>query len=227
MSFSILFARALFFFLSFIIMCAYVVSMEEVPTPATYLWGASMGFLAGGLFIGLDLAFKQLKLRTFNIVVVGLFFGYLMFLALNLIFSTLLDISGLNKDLPLIEVTRLFFLLFGSYLGLTTTLRAADTIHFSIPFVKFTSAVPSAKNTPKPLMQKGESLKIKIQRLGKEELQGVGYLDDGTMVVVNGGRTYMGEIISTRVLSIKETPSGRMIFCNVAESEMSVYDDAL
>ncbi|MCB1180808.1 MAG: hypothetical protein KDK55_02130 [Chlamydiia bacterium] len=66
----------------------------------------------------------------------------------------------------------------------------------------------------KPLMQRGEFLKIKIQRQGKEERQGVGYLDDGTMVVVNGGGDYIGEQIKTRVLSVKHTTSGRMIFSN-------------
>lgn len=69
----------------------------------------------------------------------------------------------------------------------------------------------------KPLMQRGEYLKIKIQRLGKEENQGVGYLDDGTMVVINGGGIHIGETIKTRVLSVKHTSSGRMVFCNVAD----------
>lgn len=74
-------------------------------------------------------------------------------------------------------------------------------------------------NALKPLMQKGEVLTIKIQRHGKEELQGVGYLDDGTMVVVNGGGDYIGESITASVLSVKHTSSGRMIFCNVADKE--------
>jgi len=66
-----------------------------------------------------------------------------------------------------------------------------------------------------PLMQHGELLKIRIQRVGKEEKQGVGYLEDGTMVVINGGGDFIGEQIDTRVLSVKHTPSGRMIFCNM------------
>ena len=70
----------------------------------------------------------------------------------------------------------------------------------------------------KPLMQKGEFLKIKILRQGKGEMQGVGYLEDGTMVVVNGGGKHIGETISARVLSVKHTTSGRMIFCNVSEN---------
>lgn len=69
----------------------------------------------------------------------------------------------------------------------------------------------------KPIMQSGEQLSVKIQRLGKEEKQGVGYLEDGTMVVVNGGGTCIGSTITAHVLSVKHTQSGRLVFCNIAE----------
>jgi len=78
-------------------------------------------------------------------------------------------------------------------------------------------------NALKPLMQAGEHIKIKIQRYGKEPRQGVGYLDDGTMVVVNGGGEYIGEIIGAKVLSVKHTTSGRMIFCNAQDEEGGEY----
>lgn len=76
-------------------------------------------------------------------------------------------------------------------------------------------------NSLKPLAQNGESLYIKIQRFGKEPRQGVGYLEDGTMVVVNGGADYIGATIRAQVLSVKHTTSGRMIFCNAADSDFS------
>ncbi len=66
----------------------------------------------------------------------------------------------------------------------------------------------------KPGAQRGEILQIKIQRLGKEPKQGVGYLDDGTMVVVNGGGEFLGQTIRTQVLSQKYSSSGKIIFCN-------------
>lgn len=72
-------------------------------------------------------------------------------------------------------------------------------------------------NALKPLAQMGETLSIKIQRYGKEPRQGVGYLDDGTMVVVNGGAEFIGETIQAQVLSVKHTSSGRMIFCNAMD----------
>jgi len=61
----------------------------------------------------------------------------------------------------------------------------------------------------------GDQLMVKVQRYGKEPRQGVGYLEDGTMVVINGGAEYLGEQVKAHVLSIKHTASGRMIFCNV------------
>ncbi len=79
--------------------------------------------------------------------------------------------------------------------------------------------IHSLSNALKPLMQAGEYIKIKVQRYGKEPRQGVGYLDDGTMVVVNGGGNYIGEIIDAKVLSVKHTSSGRMIFCNACDDE--------
>lgn len=87
--------------------------------------------------------------------------------------------------------------------------------------------IHSLSNALKPLMQAGEHIKIKIQRYGKEPRQGVGYLEDGTMVVVNGGGQYIGEVIDAKVLSVKHTTSGRMIFCNAKDEEGGYhsYDD--
>ncbi|PJD98257.1 MAG: hypothetical protein CK425_00835 [Parachlamydia sp.] len=75
-------------------------------------------------------------------------------------------------------------------------------------------------NALKPITQTGECLTIKIQRYGKEPRQGVGYLKDGTMVVVNGGAEFIGEEIKAYVLSVKHTASGRMIFCNAADDHV-------
>lgn len=83
--------------------------------------------------------------------------------------------------------------------------------------------INTLSSTLKPLAQNGESLNIKIQRYGKEPRQGVGYLDDGTMVVVNGGADYIGATIRVQVLSVKHTSSGRMIFCNT--SDLDYYQE--
>lgn len=98
-------------------------------------------------------------------------------------------------------------------------LLTADLSQSQIPAVEGIKIINlhSLSNALKPLMQAGESMKIKIQRLGKEPNQGVGYLEDGTMVVVNGGGDYIGECIDVQVLSVKHTSSGRMIFCNTLD----------
>ena len=83
----------------------------------------------------------------------------------------------------------------------------------------------SLSNALKPLMETGEMIRIKVQRFGKEARQGVGYLDDGTMVVVNGGGNFIGEVIDAQVLSVKHTSSGRMIFCNAFEAGLEEQND--
>jgi uncharacterized protein YacL len=102
---------------------------------------------------------------------------------------------------------------------LDANILSADISRIQTPSVEGITIINihALANALKPLMQTGEFIKIKIQRYGKEPKQGVGYLEDGTMVVVNGGGEYIGETIDAKVLSIKHTTSGRMIFCNVIE----------
>jgi uncharacterized protein YacL len=61
----------------------------------------------------------------------------------------------------------------------------------------------------------GEDLSITIVKEGKEHGQGVGYLDDGTMVVLENGRKMMGETVKVNVTSLLQTESGRIIFTKV------------
>ncbi len=309
--------------------------------------GIFIGLAFGFILIGFDIAFKRFNLRSFNIAVVGLFIGFLMGEALNLIFQAILDISLTIHILPQVtEIIKIALFLFGIYLGTIMTLRSSDELYVSIPFVKFTPLVHKKKdlildastlmdariidlsatglldhqliiprfvmkdiyiqmeigddilktkakrasevlkklqshpdldlryndtdfpelmdntsklirlarlldaniltadqsrvqmpaiegiriinmhvlsNALKPLMQAGELIKIKIQRLGKEPRQGVGYLEDGTMVVVNGGGGYIGENIDAQVLSVKHTTSGRMIFCNAMDEHAPTH----
>ena len=87
--------------------------------------------------------------------------------------------------------------------------------------------IHSLSNAFKAIPQNGEFLTIKIQRKGKEPGQGIGYLDDGTMVVVNGGEEFIFDTIKAQILSVKSTSSGRMIFCNAAEDEPLFNDSSL
>jgi uncharacterized protein YacL len=69
----------------------------------------------------------------------------------------------------------------------------------------------------KPAMLPGEQMNVKIVREGKEHGQGIGYLDDGTMVVVDEARKYLGKAADVVVTSVLQTTSGRMIFAKLKE----------
>ncbi len=67
----------------------------------------------------------------------------------------------------------------------------------------------------KPAVLPGEEMHVTIVRDGKEPHQGVGYLDDGTMIVVENGRRLMGEETDVQVTSVLQTVAGRMIFAKI------------
>ena len=67
----------------------------------------------------------------------------------------------------------------------------------------------------KPVVLPGEEMHVTIVRDGKEPHQGVGYLDDGTMIVVENGRRLIGEDTDVQVTSVLQTVAGRMIFAKV------------
>jgi uncharacterized protein YacL len=69
-------------------------------------------------------------------------------------------------------------------------------------------------NAVKPVLLPGEDIVIKIIQDGKELGQGVGYLDDGTMIVVEGGRQFIGSTIEVSVTRVLQTVAGRMIFAH-------------
>jgi uncharacterized protein YacL len=74
-------------------------------------------------------------------------------------------------------------------------------------------------NAMKPIVSTGETMQVSIVKEGKEPHQGVGYLEDGTMVVVENGRDYLDETVTATVTSVLQTPAGRMIFALVPALE--------
>ncbi|MED4399456.1 TRAM domain-containing protein, partial [Priestia megaterium] len=67
-------------------------------------------------------------------------------------------------------------------------------------------------NAIKPVVLPGEELSVYVVKDGKEQNQGVAYLDDGTMIVVENGREYVGSQLDVLVTSVLQTSAGRMIF---------------
>ena len=77
-------------------------------------------------------------------------------------------------------------------------------------------------NAVKPVVLPGEKMNVQVIKDGKEHHQGVAYLDDGTMIVVEGGREFIGKQIDVVVTSVLQTSAGRMIF-----AKPKVYEKAL
>jgi uncharacterized protein YacL len=72
-------------------------------------------------------------------------------------------------------------------------------------------------NAIKPVVLPGEGLKVFVIKEGKEQNQGVAYLDDGTMVVIDGGRRLIGKNVEVTVTSVLQTTAGRMIFTKMRD----------
>jgi uncharacterized protein YacL len=74
-------------------------------------------------------------------------------------------------------------------------------------------------NALKPAVLPGEPLQVRIIREGREYDQGVGYLQDGTMIVVEGGRGSVGQEVTVEVTSVLQSPSGKMIFTKMPAAQ--------
>ena len=70
----------------------------------------------------------------------------------------------------------------------------------------------------KPALLPGEELTVQIVREGKESNQGVAFLDDGTMIVVENGRRFIGQTVAVTVSTVLQTSAGRMIFAKAREN---------
>lgn len=84
-------------------------------------------------------------------------------------------------------------------------------------------------NALKPVVLPGEEMAVSIVKEGKEENQGVGYLEDGTMVVVEDGKKHIGEVLRVAITSVYQTAAGKMIFADarlpIRESGEDLFDD--
>lgn len=72
-------------------------------------------------------------------------------------------------------------------------------------------------NSVKPALLPGEEMRVIIAKEGKEERQGIAYLNDGTMIVIENGKSHIGQSIDIVVTSALQTSAGRMIFAKVKE----------
>lgn len=74
-------------------------------------------------------------------------------------------------------------------------------------------------NAMRPVFVAGEPINVSIIKEGRENNQGIGYLDDGTMIVVEDGKKYLGQVIECTVTSVLQTSAGKMIFAKKSEGK--------
>lgn len=217
-----IFGRIRLFFLSttiafsllFAYVCSYMQGEEQFQLFASY---AGIGVL---LIAGLLLLERQLKkadLKRTSILLLALPLGILLGVSFNAIFDACLGWIYQESFSLLRVYVQCASVLTGCFITSILAARAVNEL-FPNSQEKVSLSLNVAPNAPKPQTPTSEICKIKIQRLGKEPLQGVGYLEDGTMVVVNGGGKFLGEEIDVSFLSVKQTSAGRLIFCNTVEA---------
>jgi uncharacterized protein YacL len=100
---------------------------------------------------------------------------------------------------------------------LTTDYNLAKMAEFhGVPWLNLNSLAKSLR----PELMLGEQLEVELVKPGKEEGQAVGYIEDGSMVVVNGARNLIGRRVQAEIISVLPTGGGKMIFArHVAEVE--------
>ena len=74
-------------------------------------------------------------------------------------------------------------------------------------------------NAVKPILIPGEEFQLLIIKKGKENNQGVGYLDDGTMIIIENGEDYVGQEVPLVVISVMQTSAGRLVFAKIKENK--------
>ncbi|XAM00024.1 hypothetical protein OT109_01290 [Phycisphaeraceae bacterium D3-23] len=121
------------------------------------------------------------------------------------------DAEGVNVDQKLIDLSaqmqgRLMTNDFN--LNKIATLRGVDVINLN-----------DLAKALRPVVLPGEHLTVKLVKPGESSTQGVGYLEDGTMVVVENGRTHLDHLVDLVVTSTLQTSAGRMIFGKFAHEE--------
>lgn len=121
------------------------------------------------------------------------------------------DPQGKNIDEKLLNLTKT---LKGKILTTDFNLNKVATVS-GVKTLNINELVNQLKTTLLP----GEQLQVKVIQEGKEKTQGVGYLNDGTMIVVENGAAYLGKSVDTTVLRVLQTAAGRMIFVQALGKE--------
>jgi uncharacterized protein YacL len=114
------------------------------------------------------------------------------------------EFTGLSVDLKLVALTKHLQgkLITNDYnLNKVARLQGVTVINLN-----------DLANSLKPVFLPGERIEVRIVKAGEEPGQGVGYLEDGTMVVIESGREHLNQSVSVTITSVLQTSAGRMVF---------------
>ncbi len=150
----------------------------------------ALGTVLGGAIIFLETRIRAMSAKQ----VAGGFLGALV----GVLFALLLSVPLAKIDLPW-RVTR--------NLNKVAQVRGVQVLNIN-----------ELANALKPVVLPGEFMRVFILKEGKEYNQGVAYLDDGTMVVVDNARKLLGKNVDVTVTSVLQTTAGKMIFGKAIES---------
>jgi len=123
-------------------------------------------------------------------------------------------IKGKSVDQRLVDITREFngrLVTNDINLNKLATVQGVDVVNLN-----------DVANALKPRFLPGEQVRIRVVKEGEAAGQGIGYLDDGTMVVVEQGHRQIGNEVDTVVTSVLQNSAGRMLFCRLSEPTLSV-----
>ncbi len=131
--------------------------------------------------------------------------------------STGINIEILDRDFPKIKAVDAKLVALAKELGCKIVTNDFNLNKVAeIQGVKILS-VNQLANAMKPIVLPGELMTVKIIKDGKEQGQGVAYLDDGTMIIVDNAQKYHGVNVIVMVTSVLQTTAGRMIFSEFKE----------
>jgi uncharacterized protein YacL len=133
--------------------------------------------------------------------------------------NTALDVKIQEDDFPEIKEVDAKLVKLAKLLG-----AKVFTNDFNLNKVAEIQSVPvlninELANSLRPVILPGEPMEVRISKEGKEYNQGVAYLDDGTMVVVDNSRHLIGQAVKVTVTSVLQTSAGRMIFAKLEEPD--------
>src|SRR5947207_1556363 len=197
----------------FVTFCGVIGASISSELLDSTLPGLLVGFVLGLLVVLVDRLLKGISLRAFSSATFGLLLG--------LIFASLLSGSQVlrfQSDTVQWSLRLVVYVVF-AYFGMMLAMRSnRDEFSLIIPYVRCSRETaehdPLAVDTRalRPIVLAGDEMELHLVKEGRDPNQAVGYLPDGTMIVINHARSLIGKTVKIVVSSTLQTAGGRLIF---------------